>query len=119
MAYGLVPLRIEDYRPSQAKAGTSTTEADFKAAEKLKLRGAAIADRLNATDHIRRKAHRDLAIWYSELGKEEKAKKEKQILFKLIGSSDDRLLYPQSQTCGHPVWWEMHQRGPIIKCGIG
>ncbi len=121
MAYGFIPLRIADYQQEPKKPLKPFTEADFKASEELKLRAAAFADRLAHTDHVRRKAHRDLALWYLELGKSESAEREKQVLFELVGAKDDSLLIPQIRGCGQLVWWEKAQPGlgREFSCGMG
>jgi hypothetical protein len=122
MAYGLIPVHIKDMtlndRPwlpqSQVKP---FTEKDFKESEKLKLRAIAMVDRLGAADHVRRKAHRDLALWYLQLGKMEMAEKEKQTLFELVGSKNDSFLYPEAIGCGQYVWWQKVEI--MMGCGMG
>jgi hypothetical protein len=119
MAYEIIPIRIADHQLQQEKLKMPVGNNDFEACENLKLRAAAIADRLAPTDDIRRKVHRDLAIWYMELGKHEKAEKEKEILFELVGSRDEKILYPTSFGCGMLTWWQV--RGAIMQglCGMG
>lgn len=119
MAYGFVPLQIADrYLTSQQAAG-SYSDKDFKESEKLKLRALALVDRLPSTDHVRRKAHRDMVLWYRQLGEVKLAEKEKQILFELVGSTDDSILYPLSAGCVHLVWWRPEMRGFSGACGMG
>jgi hypothetical protein len=133
MAYGVIPVDIPDERlPSDALPIMKPyKESDFKVCEKLKLRAIAIADRFEPSEHLRRKAHRDLVLWYMALGKMDKATKEKQNLFGLVGVSDDSILYPRRETCGggSPVWWEKPQNAiaatevpkkmPMRFCGMG
>ncbi len=119
MAYGLIPLRIDDQFISHKSHVKPFTQDDFKACEQLKLKAVAYADRLPATDHVRRKVHRDLALWYAELGKLQAAEKQKQILFELVGIEDDAILYPQSVGCGQLVWWEKSRGRSTMLCGMG
>jgi hypothetical protein len=125
MSYGLIPLHIPDQEPLTPLSQPPTplpsySEKQFKESEALKLRAVAMVDRLTATNDLRRKAHRNLALWYKQLGKTELAEKQKQILFELVGVNDDRILYPQQRACGHFVWWVLkeNQTGQLA-CGMG
>jgi hypothetical protein len=131
MANSLVPVYIPDRetkddpvrnqaseRGQQARVEAHTLEK-FTESEKLKLRAIAIIDRLPFQNHLRRKAHRDLVLWYQQLGKNEKAEKEKQVLFDLVGIRDDSILYPQDGACGHVVWWERKGTVAYFGCGMG
>jgi hypothetical protein len=122
IAYGIIPIAIPVQNTSQARSPLvkSFSEEDFKAAEKIRLRAAAMVDRLDAKSDVRRRVHRDLTLWYMKLGKSELAQKEKQTLFDLVGRNDDNLLYPQAQACGHLLWWQKQmETGPKIMCGMG
>ncbi|MBP6746807.1 hypothetical protein KA344_16330 [bacterium] len=119
MAYGLIPIQIPDNHSLLRQQTMVFDVKYFDESEKLKLRAAALLDRLPATDHERRKAHRDLALWYLKLGKDEKSLKEKQELFTLIGVEDDRMLYPTSGMCGHSNWWEVGTSIMSGLCGMG
>lgn len=122
LAYGLIPLRIADHELGQIKlddATKSSTADRFVDAEALKLRGMVLADRLDMDSHVRRKAHRDLALWYQELGKVELAERQKERLFELIGVRNDRLLYPQSGGCGSLIWWKAEAPKYSYDCGMG
>lgn len=123
MAYGVIPVRIPDFKLSVPglgqEQGLVLSDKSIKDCEKLKLRAIAMTDRLSADSHVRRKAHRDLALWYERLGKTRLAEKEKQILFKLVGSDSDIILYPQSGGCGHVVWWNAKPMEKAIACGMG
>jgi hypothetical protein len=125
MAFGIVPLQISDRPLGENFAGFRikpigpVSEGDFKQSEMLKQRAAAMVDRLDASDDLRRRTHRDLALWYKQLGKSEKAEKEKHILFKLVGSHNDSILYPQSPGCGGLVWWKSEKLTRFIDCGMG
>ncbi|MCA9805218.1 MAG: hypothetical protein KC777_24785 [Cyanobacteria bacterium HKST-UBA02] len=123
MAYGIVSVHIPDFKPQRSLPGQEQGEVfsdkSFKDSERLKLRAIAMADRLSVDSHVRRKAHRDLALWYARLGKTQSAEKEKQILFKLVGSDSDNILYPQSGGCGHVVWWQAKPMEKVIACGMG
>ncbi len=124
MANGLIPVKVPDLNPKDGPLGSQPaikpfTERDFKESEKLKLRAVAMADRLATTDHQRRKAHRDMSLWYMLLGKKELAEREKQILFELVGCKDDIILYPQRGGCGHLVWWQKERVIATYDCGMG
>ncbi len=125
MATGLVavpiPDRTTEYDSSlPGQQVIAFTENNFLASEKLKLRAAAIADRLPATDHLRRKTHRDLVLWYAKLGNEQMSAKEKEVLFELVGIKDDRILYPYAEGCALAVWWVIQGNGiTTIDCGRG
>jgi hypothetical protein len=117
-----ISLRIAD--PSYPWGGKtkpleSYSERNFLESESLRLRAAAILDKLPAIDHARRMAHRNLTLWYRELGKKEKSEQQKQLLFQLVGDKSDSLLYPRQAGCGHIVWWET--KAPRIHgaCGMG
>ncbi len=121
MAYGWIPINVPDYPKDlhlnmQAKP---FTEKDFKASETLKIKAVSMADRLAADNHVRRKAHRDLVIWYMQLGKMEKAETEKLVLFELVGRKDDSILYPQHGGCGRIVWWRPVNQLSSYDCGMG
>lgn len=117
MANAILPVYIPEF-PLAKTANVSFTNADFKESEKLKRRAVELADRLDVTDHVRRKAHRDLALWYLQLGKSEWAEVEKSILFELVGKKDESILYPQSVGCGQIVWWQSKTKGEMM-CGMG
>jgi hypothetical protein len=120
ISYGLMPIRIPDYQAHSPVQPPAIDMKHFDECERLRLRAAALLDRLPTTDHDRRKAHRDLALWYLQLGKGEKALKEKQELFNLVGVKDDRILYPQSGGCGHVVWWNVPKKlNFTMDCGMG
>jgi hypothetical protein len=123
MAYRLIPVQISDL-PNGNYRDRSTdlpayTECHFRQSEKLKLEIITMADRLPASSDVRRKAHRDLALWYMRLGKSELAEKQKQTLFELVGCKDDSILYPQFGMCGHVVWWQTKKIGLNGFCGMG
>ena len=122
MAYGVVPLDIPHWIERRLQPHNEVkhfSEDDFEKSDKLKRRAVAFVDRLAATNHLRRKAHRDLALWYMQLGKNEMADKEKQILFGLVGCRDDSILYPQQAGCGQLVWWRMEKYEARYFCGMG
>jgi hypothetical protein len=78
-----------------------------------------MADRLTAKTDTRRRIHRDLSLWYMQLGKVEKAEQQKQILFELVGRADDKLLYPAQVGCGGVVWWGDESKMLFGACGMG
>lgn len=119
MAYVFIPIEIEDF-PMQSRRRLPVFDMkNFDRSERLKLRAAALLDRLPVTDHDRRKAHRDLTLWYTQLGKGERALKEKQELFNLVGVEEDSILYPQQRTCGGEVWWTVEKKSGPRFCGMG
>jgi hypothetical protein len=111
MAYALIHVGVPGLAlPTSSQArqkteGIDYTENEFKESEKLKLRAVALVDRLDATNFLRRKAHRDLALWYKELGKMNLAYQQKQILFKLVGREDESLMNPKVIACGQVQWF--------------
>lgn len=123
-AYAIVPIQIAERkeipgRKPQVKTGAPSAVA-FNQAEKLKLKAVAIADRLPPEQHVRRKVHRDLSLWYKQLGKLQLAERQKKIVFELVGVDDDRILYPSSGMCGRLLWWQLASGdGERFKCGMG
>ncbi|MEZ4535084.1 MAG: hypothetical protein R3D26_08795 [Cyanobacteriota/Melainabacteria group bacterium] len=79
----------------------------------------ALADRLDTGSQLRRKAHRDMVLWYQELGKSYAARNEKEILFNLVGVHDDKIFYPQSSGCGNIIWWKAETIRAKMACGMG
>jgi len=117
--YDTDPSKIasnSELNPVSTKAG-EYSENDFRDSQTLRLRAVELADRLEVTEHLRRKAHRDMSLWYQQLGKAEAADKHKQILFELVGVKDDKILYPLNGMCGHLVWWQLYVTGGF--CGMG
>ena len=124
MAYGLIPFDLPDTGPHtrQPPALSSLTEEKFLNAEQLRLRALAFTDRLSPANHVRRKAHRDMVLWYADLQKLDKSEKQKQILFKLVGIKDNSILHPQYETCStQPIWWEAPKKvgNGMRFCGMG
>ena len=119
MANGLIPVQIQDLPSGQQTPVKPFTEKDFNESEKLKLRAIAMVDRLDVKNHVRRKAHRDLALWYTQLGKMDRAEREKLTLFELVGVKDDSILYPQYAGCGQLVWWQKEPATLPFVCGMG
>lgn len=118
-----IRITIFDQKPSYAnrtKALPITySEENFRKAQKLRLRSIALLDRLEPENHLRRKAHRDMALWYSELGKEALANAQKEALFDLVGVQSDNILYPQSGGCGSLIWWKAEALTVSFDCGMG
>jgi hypothetical protein len=124
MAYGIVPVDIPMSDPRKnpsviAKGPEKISEKEFSASEKLRLRAAGIADRLPASDHTRRLVHRDLTLWYGQMGRPIQAEWQKIILFNLVGVLDESILYPQSAGCGHLTWWKTEKSNLSMLCGMG
>jgi len=122
-AYALIPLHIEDHAQRDSlmtqKKLEPISEDTFKKCQQLKLKAIDLVDRLDKGSHTRRKAHRDLVLWYMQLGKNGLAENEKQVLFDLVGYRDDSVLYPQSVACGHLRWWTKEKVNDHIACGMG
>lgn len=118
-AFLKIPLRIHDWQHQLPVKVLAQSEGDFAECQKLKLRALAIADKLQTGEHVRRKAHRDLALWYKALGHEQLANKEKQALFKLVDCNEEEILNPQAGMCGHLVWWQKERITRIERCGMG
>ncbi|MFX8414279.1 hypothetical protein ABTL42_19300, partial [Acinetobacter baumannii] len=87
--------------PKEAVDAIAFTNDQFLESEKLRLRGLALLDRLDAKNQTRWRGHRDMVIWYRLLGKFGLAEKEKLTLFQLVGIWDDEILYPRGGVCGH------------------
>lgn len=126
MADHKIPVQIPDLDPKTSPNFHKATakpfsEAAFMESEELKLRAATIIDRLPADSHERRKAHRDLVLWYLALNKPELAKVQKQILFQLVGTEDEDILYAKPGGCGHVSWWQTGKSnsGVFMGCGMG
>lgn len=123
MALRSIPLKIDVYKRAVTPAVAPYSDEDFAASEKLKLRAAAIVDRLPADEDVRRRVHRDLALWYKLLGKNDRFEEQKQILFQLVGTTDERILYPTGGACGRLTWWatESAKMGLLFHatCGMG
>lgn len=118
-SYSHIPALPEGQKTNETAEKPVYSTSDFALCKQLKLRGLAIADKLPDSDHIRRKAHRDLALWYQKLGKIELAKEQKQYVFKLVDCNDEEILYPQFGTCGDLVWWQKERITRIERCGMG
>jgi len=119
MAGSLIHVLIEDHPTKHPQQLPSFTSSDFAESEKLRLRALALLDRLPAADQERRKGHRDLSLWYSQLGKEQEALREKQELFNLVGIHDDRIMYPHYAMCGVAIWWTTADLVSSSSCGMG
>ncbi|MBX3076155.1 hypothetical protein KF728_20945 [Candidatus Obscuribacterales bacterium] len=96
-----------------------SSETEYQRSRSLRLRAAALLDRLPTTDHERRLAHRNLAMMYMAQGELELAEKEKLILFELVGIADDSILNPQGAGCGHVIWWRSTRVSTGFACGMG
>lgn len=109
MANCIINVEILDRIPiGGLKANTAVepfTKSEYKKCENLRLRALAITDRLPPEHQVRRKAHRDMTLWYTAIGKSNLAEQQKQILFELVGTNDERILYPRDAACGSLVWW--------------
>ncbi|RTL44675.1 MAG: hypothetical protein EKK48_05340 [Candidatus Melainabacteria bacterium] len=120
MAYAIIPVNIPDRFDLKNSEKVDFTEQEYSESRKLKQRSNAILDHLKSDNHNRRKAHRDLALWYLVLQKDQESEAEKKVLFDLVGIHDDRLLFPTSGGCGHVVWWVVDVKEQVgYDCGMG
>lgn len=120
MAYAIIPVDIPDRLDLKNLEKVDFTEQAYLESRKLKQRSAEILDHLKPDSHNRRKAHRDLALWYLVLHKDDEADAEKKSLFDLVGVHDDRILFPTSGGCGHLVWWVAEAKDQVAyDCGMG
>jgi hypothetical protein len=124
LAMDIIPISITDREPKSAIGERKIhvnpiTESDFNKSEKLRLRAITLADRLGTDQHLRRKMHRDMALWYEQLGKKSLADSEKNVLYNLVGIRDEKILYPVDGACGHLRWWTLQQDMYAVDCGMG
>ncbi|MBI1268693.1 MAG: hypothetical protein GC193_14825 [Cryomorphaceae bacterium] len=78
-----------------------------------------LADKLAEDSHFRRKAHRDMVLWYQQQGMSKAAQTEKEVLFDLVGIEDDRILYPLRVGCAKLIWWKDDSISETGACGMG
>jgi hypothetical protein len=124
LAKAILPVQIPTFVPGDFNEPPPATllNPSTKAihdSEALLLRGLKIVDRLPSSDHSRRKAHRDMVLWYRQVGMMQPAEEQKLILFGLVGIENDSILYPQSGACGHPAWWMKPGYLSDTHCGMG
>ncbi|HEY9774801.1 MAG TPA: hypothetical protein V6C81_13650 [Planktothrix sp.] len=120
-AYDALPVRVSERSRSFGQtphAHPIYTEDAFQESEKIRLKAASPVDRLPSNDHLRRMTHRNLVLWYEDLGKPVSSQKQKEILFDLVGIHDDSILYPVSAFCGVITWWQS-ENVSIGGCGMG
>lgn len=115
----IIPVQIPDYKITAKPNIKPFSTEEFKASEALRLRAVAIADKTPSTEHVRRKAHRDMALWYQMLGKEKLAEEQKHALFQLVGFKNDNALYPNHKGCGQIEWWQEKVSVSTFDCGMG
>lgn len=127
-AYALTPVKIPYQSPNSFFLGASDKElavksfdaANLEKSEALWKRCSSLTDNLLPNEHTRRMLHRNLAIWYQIVGKQEASEQQKQILFQLIRKNDDIFLYPSHGACGATVWWKDAPQGTkVVGCGMG
>lgn len=118
-SYGIIPMQILDFKTTATPNIKAFSAEEFKASEALRLRALAIADKTPSTEHVRRKAHRDMVLWYQTLGKTKLAEKEKQVLFELVGFENENALYPNNKGCGVLEWWQAESIPCTRLCGMG
>jgi len=120
MSYAIIPVNIPDRLDLNNLAKVDYTEQEYLESRKLKQRSTSILDHLKPDNHERRKAHRDLALWYLTLKKDSDSETEKKVLFDLVGIHDDRILSPGYGSCGHVIWWVTEVKEQVgYDCGMG
>ena len=123
MAFRLAPVTIPNAESASIEhAGKRSAISENAAAEseQLRLRALKLADRLPASEHVRRKAHRDMVFWYRYFDKQDFADQQKQILFELVGVSNDNILFPSRGGCGFLSWWVQPNGNSMnFLCGLG
>ncbi|MBX3076147.1 hypothetical protein KF728_20985 [Candidatus Obscuribacterales bacterium] len=122
MAYRLAPVPIPSGTLASIERkdlGQSITEDAARKSEELRLRAMKLADRLPSDNHVRRMVHRDLVFFYRHFDRQNLAEEQKQILFELVGVSDDKILFPVSQFCGRALWWTAATGQIAALCGMG
>lgn len=118
-SYGIIPMQILDFKSTTTPNIKAFSAEEFKASEALRLRALAIADKTPSTEHVRRKAHRDMVLWYQTLGKAKLAEEEKHVLFQLVGFQNENALYPNNKGCGYLEWWQAERIPCTRLCGMG
>lgn len=123
MAFRLAPVTIPNAEPASIEhAGKRSAISENAAAEseQLRLRALKLADRLPVSEHVRRKAHRDMVFWYRYFDKQDLADQQKQILFELVGVNNDNILFPSRGGCGFLSWWVQPNGNSMnFLCGLG
>lgn len=76
------------------------TSTNFARAELMKLSAIRLYDRLPKDDQSRIGAHKSLALWYMLFKKDTEAARETKILSELMGTTDEKILFPKYLGCG-------------------
>lgn len=117
--YGAGSAEAASLGDDGSKTFSKMTEVKFRENESRRRRAIALLDKLPSSDHDRRMAHRNLVMMYRAQGDTDAAEKEKQVLFQLVGITDDSILKPTRAGCGHVVWWRTHTVDLGFDCGMG
>ena len=91
-----------------------TTER-FSKAEKMKLAALRLFDKLPKDNQYRIGAHRSMALWYMLFKKDAEAARETKVLSELMGTTDEKVLFPKNLGCGQ--FENSKQLGQL--CGMG
>lgn len=91
-----------------------TTER-FSKAEKMKLAALRLFDKLPKDNQYRIGAHRSMALWYMLFKKDAEAARETKVLSELMGTTDEKVLFPKYLGCGQ--FENSKQLGQL--CGMG
>lgn len=76
------------------------TSERFSKAEKIKLAALRLFDKLPKDNQYRIGAHKSLALWYMLFKKDAEAARETKVLSELVGTSDEKVLFPKYLGCG-------------------
>lgn len=77
------------------------TSERLSKAEMIKLAALKLFDKLPKDNEYRIGAHKSLALWYMLFKKDAAAAKETKVLSELVGTTDEKLLFPKYLGCGH------------------
>lgn len=76
------------------------TTANYLRAEQIKLAAIRLYDRLPKDNPNRIGAHKSFALWYMLFKKDSEAARETKILSELMGTTDEKILFPKYLGCG-------------------
>ncbi len=76
------------------------TSEKFSKAEMIKLAALRLFDKLPKDNQYRIGAHKSLALWYMLFKKDAEAARETKVLSELVGTTDEKVLFPKYLGCG-------------------
>lgn len=124
LAYSALPVRTPKAIPKRPELLSTNdlhtrSEKAFKESETYRLKACALLDRLPKENANRRNAHKDMVLWYLQFGKSVEAQQQRKILSELVGSNDDKILFPQYLGCGQYAYTEPDAHKYKMMCGRG